>query len=169
MPSQHLRLGEAHPAKKRGLRGECWLGSSLAGAGAEPSARSERQCRLHRHLADPRAEVHGVPWPQQPEMGLGRVHRSPAVKERFSSLGCQCEQPDAGNEKMELVKISWVHPKSVSWCWELEEDGPDSVFLCENKVSSEASDAFLGLWRCVACGACKNQVCPCSIEDFRHP
>lgn len=43
------------------------------------------------------------------------------------------------------------------------------VFLCENKVSSEASNAFLGLWRCVACGGCENLVCPCSIEDFRRP
>lgn len=89
VPSQHLRLGEAHPPKKRGVRGECWLGSSLAGAGAEPLARSERQRRLHRRQPDPRAEVHGVPWPRQAEMGLGRVHRSPAVNECFSLLGCQ--------------------------------------------------------------------------------
>lgn len=148
------------PPKKPGLRGECWPSSSLVWPEQSPRPGTGS-------ISTWLTQGQEVLWPQT---WLGGVPRSPSVSERLSSLGCQWEQPEAGNGKMELVRISWAHPTSACRRWELEEDGPGLVVLpVVSRGSSEAKDAFSGLWRCVACGACKNLACPCSVEDFSHP
>lgn len=65
---------------------EPWAKGSRA-----PLARSKRQHRLHRSLAD-LAEmelvqrVHGASWPQEPKMDSRGVQRPPSVSEHFNFL-----------------------------------------------------------------------------------
>lgn len=158
-PSPRARpLGSAQGSSRcpatRGARpaGRVVAGLFLAAARAEPSAPSRP--------AEPGAE--------RARGASSQAWGEPAGLHQL--LGMRREQPDAGNEEMKLLKVSWLHPKSVPRCWELEEGGPGSS--CVPVVSrgcSEASNASLGLWRCVPCGACENLACPCSIEDFSHP
>lgn len=65
-------------------------------------------------------------------------------------------------------QISWVCPPSASLRWELEGDSPDLLFLqrTRNLFSFEEDNAFLGLWRCVAWGVCRNWVFARFFEGF---